>query len=336
MIIDPRKAFDYFDSNFILKKSTKGWWILDCPICLNENRKFAVHFHYGIAKCWVCGYKTNIVKFVSENEMCSYFQAIDILNNRTTRAIELDYTVDTPIRIGNGKYIEMPKGFHTLLEGDGVIATRARNYLTGRGFDVEDLDFEGFGYCNQQCSEKELQEGMEDFFGYILIPFKVRGRLVYYIGRDFIGNFLRYKNPSKEKFGVGKGDLLFNSDALNIYEECFLLEGWADAKTLGDNAMSSQGWSLSETQKSVINSAEVCKSLVLVPDAGKDGEGVLFYEKALQLACEFIDDFKIKVINLNSLEQGKDVNEIGRQRVLDLIEETPYLSFSEIMKILIP
>lgn len=332
MIIDPRKSYNYFDSNFELKKSTNGWWVMDCPRCGNDNKKGGVHFHYGIYKCWVCENPTNIVKFVSELEACSYFQALDILNNRKASNISLDYSsLGQAVKIENDRYIDMPKGFHTLMEGDGILATRAREYLTGRGYDIEELDFEGFGYCNEQCTQKELDEGKEDLFGYILIPFKMEGRLIYYIGRDYIGNFLRYKNPSKSKFGIGKGDLLFNGDALNIYEECFLLEGWADAKTLAPSAMSSQGWSLSTSQKSLIQKSKVCKRLTLVPDAGADNSGELFYTKALKLACDFVEDREVRVLNLNGLGEGKDVNELGADIVLELADNTPWMDYGDLV-----
>ena len=75
---------------------------------------------------------------------------------------------------------------------------------------------------------------------------------MYYIGRDYFGNFLRYKNPSKELVGAGKGDLLSNEDALNIYDTCYLMEGWSDAVTMGRAGVPSQGWSLSAIQKKVI------------------------------------------------------------------------------------
>ena len=110
--------------------------------------------------------------------------------------------------------VEMPKGYTPILEGEGILGKRARSYLTERGFDLTVLDRAGIGYCNEHGLVDKENDIDEDFFGYIIVPFKRNGLLVYYIGRDYIGNFLRYKNPAVEKFNVGKGDLLFNEDAL--------------------------------------------------------------------------------------------------------------------------
>lgn len=326
-MIDPKKLYSYFDSTYPLKKTTNGWWMFDCPECGKEN-KAAVQFHYNIVKCWVCGYKKYAVNFVADQEGCTYFEALDILHNRKASNTDLDYSVVNHVKVDTSRYIEMPKGFNTVLEGEGVLAERARETLRKRGFDLEEMDFEGFGYCNEQCTETDLSLGKEDFFGYIIVPFKVRGRLVYYIGRDFIGNYLRYKNPKKELFGLGKGDLLFNGDALNIYEECYLVEGWADAKTLGPSAMSSQGWSLSGTQKSAIYGAEVCNRLTFVPDAGSDDTGELFYTKALRVACDFAEEMEVRVVDLNPYaDKGKDVNELGIDLVEDAIENTGWMDY---------
>ena len=72
---------------------------------------------------------------------------------------------------------------YVFCEGDVILGQRARTYLTSRGFDVEELDMLGFGYCDEKGPDFA-----NDYFGYIIIPFKRRGSLFCFIGRDFIGN----------------------------------------------------------------------------------------------------------------------------------------------------
>ena len=327
--IDPRQAYTYFSNNYSLKKTSKGWYSFKCPLCneLENRRKVAVNFQYGVVKCWICGYKDTIVDFVSETEGIDYNAARALLRECSPSAVNLNEIEDTSHR--EYSEIELPYGFKSLLEGVGVMGDRARNYLKARGFDLKELDRMGVGYCSEPIQD-ELKEIHEDYFGYIIIPFKSRGKLVYFIGRDFIGNFLRYKNPPKSEFNVGKGDLLFNEDALYLYDEVFVLEGAWDAITIGRDATATLGWSLSATQKSKLLQSEA-EIITLVPDGGKDGKGVPFYVLALELALELVEHKKVKIVDLNGAEEGKDVNAMGRDRFMEIYDATPIMNASEIM-----
>lgn len=331
MFINPKQSYTYFDANFTIRKSSKGWWTFKCPFCneLEEREKMAVNFNYGVVKCWICEYKDYVDRFVSEYEGVTVTEAKNILRNCKAASVDLDeVTVDKSEIVSE---IELPIGYHSILElPDNLMANRARQYLTNRGFNLNELDRLGIGFCYH---ESDTIPEKEDYFGYIIIPFKSRGKLLYYIGRDYFGNFLRYKNPSKELIGIGKGDLLFNEDALNIYDECFLMEGWADAVTIGRAGLSSQGWSLSSLQKKKILKSN-CESLCMIPDSGVDNLGISFYEKAVKASMDFINHKKIKVLDLREVEGGKDVNEIGKKRIMEIYENTDYLTLSSAMKIL--
>lgn len=327
---EPKKAYSYFSSNFVLKKTSAGWYAFKCPFCasIGDSMKHAVHFQYGMTKCWVCGYKEHIVDFIVDYEGVKPSEAKRILRESKPSNIDFDL-IEAKHQIVSA--VELPVGYRSILDGKGVMADRARNYLESRGFDLKELDRMGIGYCVHD--EDDIPEN-EDYFGYIIIPFKQRGRLVYYIGRDYIGNFLRYKNPEKAKFGVGKGDLLFNEDALNIFDECFFTEGWADALTMGRQGISTQGWSFSQKQKMKILKSS-CERLVFIPDAGKDNTGEYFYEKAVKLAMDFINHKEVVVLDLNSVADGKDVNEIGKRTVLDIKKETKILTVGSATEILL-
>lgn len=329
--IDPKRAYTYFSSKFKLKKTTVGWWAFKCPFCgqLSESMKMAVHFHYGVAKCWVCGYKENIVDFVADYEGCKITEAKRILREAEPSSVNIDLLDD--IKVANISDVTLPYGYSPILEGDNILGERARKYLSGRGFSLKELDRLGIGYVYHDRQDLTPDE---DFFGYIIIPFKQRGKLVYYIGRDFIGNFLRYKNPQAGMFGIGKGDLLFNQDALEIFDECYFTEGWADALTLGRQGVSTQGWSFSSIQKEIILRSS-CQRLIFVPDAGADNAGESFYEKAIKLGMEFLDYKEVQVLDLNRLSGGKDANELGKEAVIGLRKTTPMLNVEEATRILL-
>lgn len=328
---EPRRAYTYFSSKFKLKKTTSGWWAFRCPFCgqLSDSMKMAVHFHYGVVKCWVCGYKESMVDFISDYEGCQISEAKRILRETEPSSVNLDRLND--LKAAKVSDVTLPYGYYSILEGENILGERARRYLSKRGFSLKELDRLGIGYV---FHDKEDLPKEEDFFGYIIIPFKQQGKLVYYIGRDFIGNFLRYKNPQSGLFGVGKGDLLFNQDALEIFDECYFTEGWADALTIGRQGISTQGWSFSSIQKEIILRSS-CERLIFVPDAGSDNTGETFYEKAVKLGMEFLDYKEVQVLDLNRLSGGKDVNELGKEAVLSLRKDTPMLGVGNATEILI-
>ncbi len=331
MLLSPKQSYTYFSNNFRIKKTSAGWFTFKCPFCneLENREKMAVQFQYGITKCWICGYKDYIDRFVADYEGIDLKDAKQKLKECKASNVNLDVFEQSQATLVS--QVDLPIGYKGILEGKNIVGDRARNYLEKRGFDLQELDRIGLGYCYH--TQDDLKEE-EDYFGYIIIPFKTRGKLVYFIGRDFFGNFLRYKNPPVTKFGVGKGDLLFNEDALNIYDEVFITEGWADAMTIGRMGTSTQGWSLSNKQKKKILKSS-CERLVFLPDVGKDNTGVTFYEKAIVLAMEFIDHKEVKVLDLSLLaEFGKDANEIGKEQIMELHQKTDLLTLETATKIL--
>lgn len=328
-MINQYKSYTWFSNNFVLKKSTKGWWLYACPMCneVIERKKMAVNFSYEVVKCWICGYKERMVDFVAEYLNTDYRDAKNTLNGCVAANIDLEdiHEIDRAV-ISD---VDLPVGYKSILTGDGILAVRARNYLLERGFDLNELDKKGIGYCNEHNDD----DSKEDFFGYIIIPFKRKGKLIYYIGRDYIGNFLRYKNPSKENFGVGKADVIFNEDALYLCDEVYVSEGWADACEMGKSGTSTQGWSMSVEQKRQFISSDV-KSMVFIPDVGVE-QGRSFYSRAVEAAMDYMDYKTVYVLDLSAYEElGKDANEIGRENIIKLRKEAVPLDFGTATEIL--
>lgn len=332
-MLNPYKLHTWFSNEFILQKTTQGWYAFACPMCneLINRKKMAVHYKYEIVKCWICGYKERAIDFIQEYAQCDYPTAKEKINNCVASSIDLEaIQVLENTSISD---VNLPDGFQTILEGEGMMGRRARSYLEGRGFDLEELDKKGIGYVNKQSMIPE-----EDYFGYLIIPFKTAGKLVYFIGRDFTeNNFLRYKNPPKTKFGVGKGDLLFNEDALRLYDEVYISEGWADACEMGRTGLSTQGWSLSPKQRSKMLSSDT-KRFVFIPDVGFDKavDGRSFYSKAVEAAIDFIDHKEeVHVLDLSVFgELGKDANEIGKKNILELRKKSQPLTLESAADIL--
>ena len=277
-MINPKKAYNYFKSTYGLSQSTKGWYALDCPFCLGK-KKSAVHFDYELVKCWKCLYRGYLINFVMEIEGLEYASAIMVIDRY--EEIDIDFDVLQGIHTDKIVKISLPKTFRTIMAETGTLGIRARRYLLHRKFDINYLDSRGVGFCNdgQYC-------------GYIVVPFKRRNRLYYFVGRSFMNHRIKYLNPKTEEYGIGKSELLFNEDELEINDTIFITEGIFDALTL-KNAVAILGLSLSDQQKSKILKSN-CAKVVIALDAG-------YYQQGLDIGVEFINEKETYVLDL----QGK-------------------------------
>lgn len=313
-MIDEGQAFAYFDAvHGPLRPSTHGWYDGVCPLC--ADMKLAVTFEYNLVKCWKgCFDRQFIIDFIIDIEGVRRFEAYEILESYDSKPLDYTY-IKGQVEVSE---VALPAGYQGLLRGEGVIGTRARNYLSGRGFNLEHLDNLGVGYCNEEHDDKQ-----KNFFGYIIIPLKSKGKLCYFLARDFMDNFPRYKNPPRDWFGVGKSQFLFNEEALYMKERIYLTEGWADAATMGEEGVSYQGLVVSKYQSSAIISSPV-KEVVIVPDIGA-------YKDGLRQAEKLYKHMPVKVLDLSQhRRRGKDINEIGPDIVRGIEDRTEHITWKSL------
>jgi len=305
-MINEGKIYSYFDDNHgPLIPSTHGWYTGTCPYC--GSQKLSVNPEHKTVKCWKgCFTSGYVVTFIKNYYGIQYIEASEILD---------DYTEKLRLvpKIGKKERVEasiLPEGFKPILGDVTKMGERARNYLRDRGFDLNYMDMLGVGYVDV--------EG--EFFGYLIIPLRRNGDIYYFIGRDFIGNFPRYKNPSVSEYGVGKSELLFNEEALTLHNKIYILEGWADAATIGSEAVATQGTVLSDAQTSIILSSQI-EDVIIVPDG-------FFYKAGLENASKFVGRKRVKILDLDdySTEDKKDVNSLGLSLILELEQHTPYIN----------
>lgn len=232
-------------------------------------------------------------KFIMKHEGIDYRDAVAMVESYGDTIVPSFI----PVKQSN---VKMPEGFVSLYT-DTTFGDRARTYLTSRGYDIDLLDEMGFGFCDSG-----------EYMGYVIIPFKVKGELKYYVGRNFLGHDPKYRNAKHQK-----EDLLFNHDALFTQEKVYLNEGIFDAMVFGEQGVASLGWCLNPKQEQALLKSTV-KELIVVCDQG-------WYEKSLKKIFKFSQNFQIKVLNLDR-ETGKDANEVGLTRILQLEEQTQYLN----------
>lgn len=324
-MLDSRKAFAYFTSKFALKRSTNNWFTFHCPHC--GKHKAAVHFDFEVVKCWVCSYKHSIVDWVADFEGLDFRETLKMLWAFNPSGVSMNMLEAINIEsVKKAVDIKLPVGYKPLLYGDTMLANRARNYLADRNLDLNYLGSLGLGYVNEHDTENESL----DYFGYIILPFNTpKGDLYYYIGRDYTGNFLRYKNPPVTDFGIGKSELLFNEQGLNR-KTTVIVEGSFCAATIGKSGVASLGKDLSTKQISKILNSD-CENVVICYDKGA-------YEDGIKAGMKLLDYKKVYVVNLNlynGAEDQKDPNAIGKDETFRLIADTPELTLSTALDALI-
>lgn len=309
-MIDRDKVFTYFNKfHGPITPSTNNWYEAVCPIC--GKRKFAINFNYLTGKCFRGCFNGFIIDAIRIFHGISYFEAHELVDSMPESLLHIPAAVN---RAAKNARISLPRGFHSILDGNGSLAIRARDYLEGRNFDLNLMDRLGVGYV-----DIEHTTPLENYFGRIIVPLKRDGSLMYYLGRTFIDDFMRYKNPSKELCGVGKSELFFGEENLYTQKSVFLVEGWACAGTMG-NAISMQGSVASLIQRNIILKAPV-EQINITTDAN-------FYQNGLTIARHLLPFKKIKVLNLDWFEQnkiGKDPNSIGKENIISLEKETPLM-----------
>lgn len=215
------------------------------------------------------------------------------------------------VELKGKKEFFLPDGFKNISMGTSLLARSARNYLKKRGFNIEELARKGWGYCNTG-----------KYLGYIIIPFTEHRQLTYFNARLYMGAGPKYNNPEVDITGLGKGFIIYNADALEIYRTVFICEGAINAETLGENGIATGGKAVSRYQVNRLIKSPVEKFIILIDPDAKD--------KSLDLAFKLVPFKKVKVV---FLPDNEDVNSLGKRRTLEYVRKTTYQTYQELLTI---
>jgi DNA primase len=208
--------------------------------------------------------------------------------------------------------VELPKEYislSNLIQLDKLTQIEAKHalkFLRKRGLTLDDIVKYNIGFC------KEGKYGHR-----VIIPsYDEFGLLNYFIARDYTGQQLqKYKNPPIDAKSAIGWELYINWDAPII-----LVEGIFDALTIKRNVIPLFGKIIHEKlMKKLVLSTVNRIYIALDPDAIKN---------ALKY-CEELMAYG-KEIYLVELD-GKDANEVGLSRFLNIIENTQPLNFQSLL-----
>ena len=303
------KVYSYLTKRLSAFPYKHGWLRIPvCPYCHREN-KMGVNLSTWRTNCFRCGEHPSPSQMIMDVEgLDTYTELVKLLNNGDFT----EYTFrEEKVDLVTPKPVYLPDGYKLINFGTSQLAKTMQNYLKKRGFDLHDMAKLGVGYCNEGS-----------LFGYIIIPYFYQGVLRYYNARNVIGQGPRYNNPNKDITGLGKEFIIFNHDALQIYRQVYICEGAFNALTMGNRGMATMGKAISRYQINEILKSQVEHIIILLDPDAKD--------KAIDLALKLVNFKKVKVV---FLPDGKDVNDLGRSKTLQLVYNTHYQSYRELIQI---
>lgn len=258
-----------------------------CPKCNHHKKKMSVNIEKDKFKCWVCDYRGSSVRrlvrrygnYSHQNAWAKFEPELEI-----SRFEEAFFSVPDE---KEEQVVPLPTEFKSLASAFTSLAAKpARRYLMQRGITKQDILRWKIGYCSTG-----------DYGGRIVIPsFNMDGKVNYFIGRTYDGNWKKYMNPN------AKRNIVFNELYVDWQSDLSIVEGVFDAIVAG-NAVPILGSSLREDSRLIKNVVEndTPVYIALDPDAEK---------KALKLIKKLLT-FDIELYKVN-ISPYTDVGEMSK------------------------
>lgn len=304
------KLQEYFMERWGMWEYTRGWLKGDCPLC-GKDKKLGVQIEENKAHCFSCDFRMTTFRFIMEIENLNQYNEVYNLLKKYNGTTSIYSVSNEPER--EAKHLQLPPEFKLIGLYTSQTARLVEKNLKKRGFSIPYLMRKGVGYC-----------ATGKYAGRIIIPYYENGQLRYFNARKFIDIGEKFKNPTKDECGVGKAEVIYNIDALDLYERIWLFESTTNALTIGDSAIGTGGKSLSPWQKNKILQSPVKDVLV-----GLDDDA---YIEALKLGLELCNFKRVKVLKF---PPKKDANVLGKKKTKELAKATPFLSYNELYKLYI-
>lgn len=304
-----QKLHSYFTQRMGMWDYTRGWLKSDCPFC-GKSKKFGVQIEDNKAHCFSCEYRSGVFKSILEYENLKTFQEVYTLIN-TFEGV--GYVPIPKIVEERKSNLELPTEFKLVGIYDSKVAKIVENNLKGRGFKINNLMRAGVGYC-----------ASGEYKGRIIIPYYHAGNLIYFNARKFIDIGEKFKNPTESECGIGKSNIIYNIDALYLYDTIRLYESATNCLTMGNNSIGTGGKCLSSWQKNTILASPINKIII-----GLDDDA---YYEAIRLAMEFSRTKKVKLIRF---PPGKDANVLGKKDTINLEKATPWLEYKDYYRMML-
>ena len=279
--------------------------LFHCPKCKHHKKKLSINVDKGVFKCWICDYSGTKVSQLVRRYAPSYYAdyrqlegEIDIAKYDTIFA---EHIPEPP------QIVDLPENFQTLTGKKTKIKQRPLKYLYSRGFTDEDILTWKVGFCDYG----EYQDR-------VIIPsFDEQGNVNFFVGRSYIDDWMKYKNPQVSK------DIIFNDLNIDWDDDVILVEGAFDAMKC-KNAIPLLGSTLREKSRLFQKICDKKPNVYLALDEDAKGKEFSIAKK--------LREYGIKVLSIDTSGYS-DIGEMPQsaieQRKLnaDIVSDLDYLHY---------
>ena len=282
------------------KKLTKqDEYMFFSPFVSHYKPKLQINMSSQKWHCWVSnqGGHSLYSLFKKINADSRYFSELKDIVFIPTKKDEIESKV----------VVSLPREYQSLSsKSSSLFYKHAIHFLKRRGINETDIKKHKIGFCDNGVYQNRI----------IIPSYDDYGVLNYFVGRSFMGDGMKYKNPNVSR------DIIPFDWYIAWSFPIVLCEGVFDAISIRTNAipMLSKKPSKSLLRKIFEKKVETIY-IALDDDAKKDAYNL----------SEFFKDFGIdtKVVNL---PKDKDPNDLGFDKITDLINKTISSSFSEMIQ----
>lgn len=296
-------AFDY----------KRGWLKSDCPFC-GGSYKFGYHPGKDLANCFRCPYVSKGVFLVKELEKFhTVGEVYSFLKTQDFSDISLIVRPQQEVSKPEENVRVLPEGFKLLFKRSRKsfkVKSSVEHYLTvDRGLSERILRKAKVGFCTKG-----------PFEGFIIFPVIEKVKVIYFQGRNFQGDYPKFKNPPEEDLGVTKSNLLYNRILLKKASKVYIVESIINVLTLDFQAVAGFGKTFNRKIISELIQSPVKEFIIaLDPDAVK---------WAITLGLALVEYKEVKILEF---PEGKDVNDVGKDFVHKLEAEAEYETYSSLI-----
>lgn len=237
----------------------------DCPVCSEEKGlpngdgkgNLEINYLKHVYKCWACT-DTN-------GTHGPLGKLIDIYGSKKHKRL---YNLIRPDEYVSEKsektQLLLPEGFVRFKDSNPILIhhKEAYRYLVSRGVTDNMIDKFNIGYTITG-----------DFAYRIIVPsYDIDGNLNYFIGRTWLKNKIKYKNPS-----VSKDEIIFNEKSIDWDKPIYLVEGVFDGFFL-DNSLVMLGKKMSNLILTTLYT-KAKNNIVICTDGDAWNDGLRIYNE---------------------------------------------------------
>lgn len=290
-------------------------YLFYCVFCKHHKKKLSLNLDKNKYKCWICDAAGPIKRLVKRFGTFEHQQKWRELTGQVeVTDFEKIFLDGNEQKQEKEQIIQLPDDFVSLCNlNTSLTSVQAKNYLTKRGIEREDILRWKLGYC---------QSG--DYAERIIAPsFNLDGKCNYFVARTYSRHWKKYMNPPHGR------DIIFNELYVDWDEDVILCEGVFDAIKV-PNSVPILGSTLREDSKLFQQIVRNDSAIYLALDPDAESKIQKLVESLLRYGIEV---YKVPIAPFKDVGEMDKAEFLRRKEKAKLIKNSDYLLLDRIMSI---